>query len=919
MAKNYTKDLNEQQQKAVKFGKGPLLILAGAGSGKTRALTYRTAYLIKEKDVAPENILLVTFTNKAAGEMKERLKKLVGSDDLPFAGTFHSFCARFLRKEGKVLGIPIGFTIFDEKDSVETIKQAMENLGLSDQAYKPRAIKAGISQAKNELMGPLEYEGFSRSAFYETVAKVYFEYQRLLKNYDALDFDDLLMQTVKALKKDKQVLERYRDKYEYVLVDEYQDTNKAQYELTKMLASKWRNLTVVGDASQCLPAKTKILTKNGYKNIEKIKSGDYVLSAIGRGQTGFFSVKRKYKRKYNGLLSVLYVKEKKKIRLTPNHIMFARVNPVENAYHVYLMYRRDKGYRIGIAKGIRAGYSSSNRRPVIGISSRGNQESADKMWILKTCQIKREAVYWEYYFSFKYGIPTLVFDTGGRSMKIAQKDINQLFQSINTNQRAQSLMEDLKIDPRFPHHRPKGISGKKHIDRQIIHLKFFEDRRISQKSPWCAHRISLNTTDRKLEKSVQKAGLYTREGRRKTWRTEIMRLNYKEAEKIAQYLSKSAKGLEISYEAFLSNKEKYFFQPASHIKTKMSVAGLGRKKIVGQSIDKVGEENYKGYVYDLEVEKVHNYIANGFVVHNSVYGWRGADYRNLNNLKRDFKDLTVINLEQNYRSTEKILKAANQVIVKNTGHPVLKLWTDNKEGEQIRVIEFSSEKEEAEYIANLISASGKYDEFAVLYRTNAQSRVVEEAFIRLGVPYVLVGGTKFYERKEVKDLLAYLKYVNNPKDAVSYKRIEKLGKRRLDKFLKWVEKNKNKELVTREILEKILRVTSYLDKFNKKDEQDLSRIENIKELKSVAEEFKNLEEFLENVALVEQTDVLKNEKAVTLMTLHTSKGLEFKNVFMVGMEEGLFPHSRSMLDNEELEEERRLCYVGMTRAKEGLY
>lgn len=556
MTKSQLKDLNAEQKKAVTFGEGPLLILAGAGSGKTRALTYRAAYLIDEEKVNPGRILLVTFTNKAAGEMKERIKKLVkGKFTLPFAGTFHSFCAKVLRIDGKEINIADNFVIYDEEDSLTTIKQAMENLNISTKLNKPKAVKAMISQAKNELISAIEYTQYARGHFQKIAARVYLEYQRLLKLYEALDFDDLLVETVNLLKKRKEILEKYQNKFLYVLVDEYQDTNKAQYELTKMLAKKWRNLCAVGDFSQ------------------------------------------------------------------------------------------------------------------------------------------------------------------------------------------------------------------------------------------------------------------------------------------------------------------------------------------------------------------------------SIYSWRGADYRNLKKLQTDFPDLTVINLEQNYRSTQSILKAANQVISKNTSHPILKLWTKTGLGEKLKIFEGSDEKEEIDSIINEIKKSKeKYSDIAVLYRTNAQSRVIEEGFMKAGIAYILVGGVRFYSRKEIKDCLAYLRYINNQKDVVSYKRLEKLGKRKLNKFLEWVEKNKAdiKNMPTKKILNDILKITEYLERFNKKDEQDLMRLENIKELKSVAEEFKNLKEFLENVALVEKSGV-KNKNAVTLMTLHASKGLEFKIVFMIGMEEGLFPHSRSLMDKEELEEERRLCYVGITRAKEKVY
>lgn len=549
--------LNPAQQEAVTYGDGPLLILAGAGSGKTRALTHRAAFLIKEKRISPENILLVTFTNKAANEMKTRLAKLIGRVP-PFTSTFHSFCARVLRKDGREIGIPPNFTIYDEKDQLDAIKLAMNKIDISTTQFKPISILNTISQAKNELISALEYPQYARGHFQTTVARVYLTYRRLLKEYEALDFDDLLLETVWLFQKAKPVLAKYQNQFRYLLVDEYQDTNHAQYELTRQLANKWRNLCVVGDAAQ------------------------------------------------------------------------------------------------------------------------------------------------------------------------------------------------------------------------------------------------------------------------------------------------------------------------------------------------------------------------------SIYGWRGADYRNLNNLQKDFPDLKIINLEENYRSTQTILKAANEVIRKNTGHPVLKLWTKKKAGDKISLYQARSENDEAAFIINQIVKLGKpFFDFAILYRTNAQSRVIEEAFLHAGLPYLLVGGVRFYERKEIKDCLAYLRLLANPKDTVAYQRIEKIGKRRLAKFLKFAEKFKPQPTI--KVLDKVLKATDYLDLYNPDNEADLARLENIKELRSVATEFPDLNQFLENVALVQQEYLPDHpktkgrKKAVTLMTTHAAKGTEFPIVFMIGMEEGLFPHSRSMMEKEEIEEERRLCYVGLTRAKEKLF
>ncbi len=560
--------LNKEQKEAVIATDGPMIILAGAGSGKTRVLTYRTAYLI-EKGIPDDNILLSTFTNKASAEMKERIAKLLGSQHSVFVSTFHALCAKILRIDGHFIGIPKNFVIYDTQDQKDAIKEAFTLLGLSAKEYKPGSVLATISSAKNELIDEKNYPSFARGHFQETVTKVYVIYQKLLKENGALDFDDLILKTVELFKTFPLVLEKYQNKFKYILIDEYQDTNRAQYLLTKLLAKKWNNVCVVGDFSQ------------------------------------------------------------------------------------------------------------------------------------------------------------------------------------------------------------------------------------------------------------------------------------------------------------------------------------------------------------------------------SIYSFRGADFLNLAKFKEDFKNTKTFSLSQNYRSTQKILDAASAVISKNNTHPVLKLWTENEEGRDVSVFEATNEQKEAEFIVSEIEAIKsqnphlEYYDFAVLYRTNAQSRSIEEVFIHQSVPYILIGGTRFYERKEIKDVLSYLRILANPKDKISLKRIEKLGKGRFEKFLEFSTSISEEDLnqkQTIELMDNALKRTEYLSLYDEKDEEDAERLENIKELRSVAIAFPFLQNFLENVSLVEQEympDHIKDEMgkkdAVNLMTLHAAKGLEFPVVFMVGMEEGLFPHSRSLMDKHELEEERRLCYVGMTRAKENLF
>lgn len=565
---NILSSLNPAQKTAVIYEGGPLLVLAGAGSGKTRVLAHRVAWFIEKKGIKPENILCVTFTNKAAEEMKSRILSLITKNlpkaNEPRASTFHSFCAYVLRLDGHVIGIPPSFVIYDPEDQKDAIVQVLDNLGLSDKSLKPASVAASISEAKNEMISALDYGEIAKGAWQEKVFKIYLGYEKLLKESHALDFDDLMLKTIELFKKSPETLQKWQKKYDQVLIDEFQDTNKAQYQLVKLLTKTTGNLTAVGDASQ------------------------------------------------------------------------------------------------------------------------------------------------------------------------------------------------------------------------------------------------------------------------------------------------------------------------------------------------------------------------------SIYRWRGADFRNINNLVNDYPNIKTVNLEQNYRSTQIILDAANSIISKNTSHPILKLWTQKNGGEKINIYQAETEQDEARYVVDNVNKfaniySVDKSEMAVLYRTNAQSRIIEESFLYSGIPYNLVGGVRFYERKEIKDIIAYLRLVINQSDQVSLKRVQKLGKRRFEKFEELRHDLKDNDSFTSlEVMDEILKRTQYLEKFNPDDSNDFARLENIRELRSVAKQFPDLVGFLEKIALVEEAELASsrsnlNGSAVTLMTVHAAKGLEFSHVFLIGMEEGIFPHSRSLFDIEELEEERRLAYVAITRAKDRLF
>ena len=589
-------ELNERQREAVLYNDGPLLIIAGAGAGKTKTLTTKIAYLIEKKNVAPENILAITFTNKAAKEMKDRLFKTIGQTAKYLqVSTFHSFGLKLLRENYDALGYDKNFVIMDSDDSLTVVKKIIKDIGYDPKIYNPRAIRNKISSCKNEMTSPEAYERYAASDFEKVVQEVYAKYEKKLQRNNSVDFDDLLLLPIELFKKNPDILNKYQDLYQYILIDEYQDTNEAQYILTKMLSAKNKKITCVGDDSQ------------------------------------------------------------------------------------------------------------------------------------------------------------------------------------------------------------------------------------------------------------------------------------------------------------------------------------------------------------------------------SIYSFRGANYKNILNFEKDYKDAKTILLEQNYRSTSNILDAANQVIKNNKMRKDKNLWTSRGIGEKIKYYRAYNERDEAQYvirkIKELTNRNVEYKDIAVLYRTNAQSRVLEEEMLKENLPYRVIGSFYFYSRKEIKDLIAYLRLIHNSKDNVSLLRVINTPKRGIG--LKTIENltiqadamgvsiyeaiSSGKELEFKNIIEKLkemskdLTLTELIDKVLEasgmkkelEDEKTLEaevRLENLEEFKSITKTFEeregliSLEDFLLEISLISDVEEYKDDpNRISLMTVHSVKGLEFDHVFVVGMEEGIFPHINSLMDNSELEEERRLCYVAITRAKDDLH
>jgi len=958
--------LNDEQQKAVLHISGPMLILAGAGSGKTKTLTHRIAYLVKEQHIHPTQILAVTFTNKAANEMRQRIGKLLDQNlshrgSFPWMGTFHGVCVRLLRQDGDQVGIDKSFVIFDSGDQKQAIKQSMEKLGINTKDHKPRTVASIISNAKNDGMTVAEMSEFASGPTQKVAMQVWPMYNKILKDSNALDFDDLISETVRLLQESPATRTKYRTQFRYIMIDEYQDTNASQYNLIKLLTNEDNNIAVVGDDWQCLMPGSQIQTSDGLKAIENVEKGDLVKSASGYGGTAEFKVLRKRTSNFEGDLVRIITKKGNRIVCTPKHLMFGRLSEQKGSYYVYLMYRKDMGYRIGIAQSVRY----DGKRYDTGLRIRANQERADKMWILQTVKTRAQAQIAESLAAFKYGIPTLVFNVSyDYELGITQEMVNNLYAEVDTTSRVKELFAELEISIEHPHYVPNATIRNKQ-KRLNLNLVLFGDRRKTIASPWSMSRISANTVDRGALKGLLKDESAVRKGRNGTFRSELQNLDYGLLEDKINNLDLD--GWQVNKYAFMT-ENKYIFLPASQMHVGMSVPVYNNNCIEDDEIVKIDSVQYSGKVYDLDIDKVHNYIAGGVVGHNSVYSWRGADYKNILNFEKDYPEAEIIKLEQNYRSTKNILDAADAIIKQNTKQSDKTLWTDAGKGAPIKVQMVRNEEAEGEFIARTVASSvnvkaREYKDFAVLYRTNAQSRSLEDVLLRYGIPYRIIGGLRFYERKEIKDALSYIRLIYQPEDAASFNRIvnvpaRSLGKTSLDKFALWREANNYsldqslrladgcEEITPRArealksfsammdglrtkmdislplFIETVLKKTGYLDFVDDGTIQGAERAENVKELISVAQEYVDMElsGFLEEVALVADVDNYDtNANSITLMTLHSSKGLEFPVVFIAGMEEGIFPHGNSFFDKEQLEEERRLCYVGMTRAEEELF
>ena len=968
-------DLNPAQREAVLHVDGPLLVIAGAGSGKTRVLTHRVAHLIRAHGVKPNEILAITFTNKAAGEMRERLERMLGRQArAAWILTFHAACGRMLRRDAERLGYRSTFTIYDQADQIRVVRACLDDLGVDPKRFTPRGIHSQISNAKNQLIGPDAYMSRVASFYDKTVAEVYERYQKRLISSNAVDFDDMLMLTVEALERFPEVAAHWRHTFRYILVDEYQDTNHAQYRLLQLLAGEERNVFAVGDPDQCLVEGTMVkMADGGLTPIQNVAEGDEVLSCLGSGVFGPARVTNVHRSRRRAGISITTTVGRQ-IVSTPEHMHFAGFKPglTPQLHMAYLMWKRGVGFRVGTSRT----YTDARTGALPGPSLRMNAEHADATWIVSTHPTDAEARAAEVVISLRYGLPMLPFIarpsvSSGNSLVGNQSLIDSIFEQLDTESAGHSLLlsEGLSFD--HPHFTAATTTCGRRVRRRLTVSLCGDSRGAGPQ-----HRIALFGYDQEGREALEGIGLSLRPAYKGSngWRHESSFASFgrlvERVEDIEAALDVSVRftaRLAAQKGPLTKDRNSLPFMPASAVRPGMVMFSDKGDFDTVESVERIALDRP---VYDLDIERTHNFVANGIVTHNSVYGFRGADIRNILDFERDFPGSHSIALEQNYRSTNAILGAANAVIENNRDRKPKRLFSELGEGEPVQVVEVEDEHTEARYvaaeIARLVDEGWSAAELAVFYRTNAQSRVLEDVLVRQQIPYQVIGGPRFYERAEIKDTVAYLSVLDNPSDAVSLMRIANrprrgIGDTSLQRLVTHADalgvtlfeamadpeaaglgtaaikavggfhtlmqslQSSAQELEIDELVEAVLARSGTIEALEaERTIEARGRIENLEELVGVAKEFRAereepaLSAFLQEISLVSDQDGLAGEESlVTLMTIHNAKGLEFRGVFLIGMEDGIFPHSRS-IEGNEIEEERRLAYVGMTRAMEKL-
>ncbi len=1025
------KKLNQEQIEAVHFGKGPLLIIAGAGTGKTTVITERIKHLITSGLAKPSEILALTFTEKAAKEMEERVDVALplGYTQM-WIMTFHSFCDRVLRDEAVHIGLDSRYKLMTEAESIMFLRK---NLFKFDLNYfcplgNPNKFIDGMlkhfSRLKDEDVAPENYLLYAKN-FPEKLkveseeAKKYWELAGAYKTYEemkvkegVMDFGDLITNTLKLFRQRQNVLKQYQDRFKYLLVDEFQDTNYAQNELVLLLAGEKKNLTVVADDDQCLPLGTLISTSKGDKRIEEIKKKEKVITAVGKGYTSFSVVTHIFKTKKKSRFLKLVTDKGTQITLTDNHKMFClvpnRVYGKKKYFYIYLMERVGLGWRLGVTNDL------CQRLKL--------ERSADRIIAIRACQTEEEARYFETFYSLVYHIPTICFKPRRRTI-IKGAWMEKLFKEIDTETNVQTLAKDLGIDLRGHHFclgavirgRQRRVKINLRICKRNYRTKYALGRYLS--NPSVLHEINIETSDKKVTSKLKKEG-YKILRAKKGDRVRISFGNLDRAEEEINKLMILTGGiLDVKFDVGKRNKYARQAQTmaAGNVLPGFYIPVLKDYQIEYEMVVKREEFVKENFVYDLEVARTHNYVANGVVVHNSIYKWRGAAISNVIQLRKRIPETKIVVLTKNYRSNQKILDKAYRLIQNNNPDRLeVKEKIDKKlvamrnirgvgEVGDVKLIHADRVENEAEEVAKEISSlingkqlaeSGSYrfKDFAILVRANNHADAFIRALARRGIPYQFLGPGMLFRQPEVKDLIAYLEVLYNFEDSVALYRILAmdffaLSGRDLAAINNFARKNNlslfeacekivnNNSVISEESIEIVRKLVEmihrHLDLVKKETAgqiiynflEESGLLKGLTEYKSVGDERKanNIAKFFDKLRSYEvdhedasvaavvdwinlsmelgespraaDIDWTEND-AVNILTVHSAKGLEFPVVFLVNLVGQRFPTTerkeqiplpeeliKEILPEGDyhLQEERRLFYVGMTRAKDRLY
>jgi DNA helicase-2/ATP-dependent DNA helicase PcrA len=942
-ARRLLESLNEEQRAAVTAPVGPVLVLAGAGSGKTRVLTHRAAWLILEHGVSPHGLMAVTFTNKAAAEMRGRIESLLGMPADPlWIGTFHGLSHRMLRRHWREARLAQSFQILDEDDQQRLVRRIIREQQLDEQRWVPREVQDFINANKDDGRRSKKLDDRNDPTRRQLI-RLYSLYEARCEQAGVVDFAELLLRSYELLRDVPDLGAYYRERFRHLLVDEFQDTNGIQYEWLKQLVGKTGAAFVVGDDDQCLAAGTPVTMGDGItKPIEAVLPGEQVMSSYGCGDFRPATVTERFVKPRRGTMICIHLRSGRVLKSTPEHTHFAGyvLGETPQTYFLYLMHRQGIGYRLGTSQV----YTKGQARPIVGFRLRAAQERADAAWIIRTHATENQARLDEMLCSLRYGLPT------------------EVFASIDTSEAAMRLLEDAGLDPDRPHHYPRGRSSR----RRNIVITLCGDRR----GPHPMHRISMVGVDGKDAAMLEALGLNVQSAgsSKKSWRFETVRSDFGDIMSIARRIRERFDDARYVLQGHMLERSLPFVT-ASSIRPGMVMAIESGEFDV---VERIEREECDGEVYDLNVDRTHNFIANGVVTHNSIYRWRGARVENMQHFRREFS-ATVYRLEQNYRSTAVILAAANAVIARNTDRMGKELWTAAKGGEPIRIYAAFNERDEADFVIERIREHERRGlplaAAAVLYRSNAQSRAFEEALMAARIPYRVYGGLRFFERAEIKDALSYLRLTQSRADDLAFERVVNLPARGIGgttlELLRANARDHGRslweagqalcatlppraatslrgffalidrlaaaivELTLEDQVKHVIQHSGLRDHHaRQKDNKGEARVENLDELVNAAEGFEPdnddgltpLGAFLAHATLESgETQAATGLDCVQLMTLHAAKGLEFPTVFVVGLEEGLFPSEHSAVDADRLPEERRLCYVGLTRAMQRLY